>query len=67
MTDLNNLTSPTSPLYLVTAAAINDRAEIVGTAVEQGEEPVGFLGIPDGEAQADDESPVLQPNSRNSK
>ena len=46
MTDLNTLTSD-SPLYLIGAADINSRGEIVGTGLNQNTgEPLAFAAIP---------------------
>jgi probable HAF family extracellular repeat protein len=46
MTDLNALTPLGSSLYLVGAADINARGEVVGTAVDQSGEPLAFLAVP---------------------
>jgi probable HAF family extracellular repeat protein len=46
MTDLNTLTPLGSSLYLVSAADINVRGEIVGTAVDQSGEALAFLAVP---------------------
>jgi len=47
MTDLNNLIPPNSGWTLLEAKGINERGEIVGTGVIQGEEHA-FLLIPNG-------------------
>jgi len=55
MTDLNALTPLGSSLYLVSAADINVRGEIVGTAVDQSGEPLAFLAFPCDEKRAGDQ------------
>jgi len=55
MTDLNALTPLGSSLYLVSAADINVRGEIVGTAVDQSGEPLAFLALPCDEKRAGDQ------------
>lgn len=44
--DLNALVVGDSRLYLLIAQGINNRGEIVGTAVDQNGEQVGFLAVP---------------------
>jgi probable HAF family extracellular repeat protein len=46
MTDLNTLMPPNSPLYLLTACAINDRGEIAGFGVSAAGELHAFLAVP---------------------
>lgn len=46
MTDLNTLVPADSPLYLLTASAINDSGEIVGFGVTDDGELHGFLATP---------------------
>jgi probable HAF family extracellular repeat protein len=46
MTDLNTLVPADSPLYLLTAFAINDSGEIVGFGVTDGGDLHGFLATP---------------------
>lgn len=53
ITDLNTLTPLGSSLYLVGAADINARGEIVGTAVDQSGEPLAFLAVPCDEEHVD--------------
>jgi probable HAF family extracellular repeat protein len=55
MTDLNALTAG-SPLYLISAADINSRGEIVGTGVDPNTgEPLAFAAVPC------DEGPAAEP------
>jgi probable HAF family extracellular repeat protein len=44
--DLNAFVVGDSPLYLLIAQGINNRGEIVGTAVDPSGEQVGFLAVP---------------------
>ena len=44
--DLNSLLVGDSALYLLIAQGINDRGEIVGTALDSGGQQVGFLAVP---------------------
>jgi probable HAF family extracellular repeat protein len=55
MTDLNTLASD-SPLYLISAADINSRGEIVGTGVDQSTgEPLAFSAVPCDKENAGDQ------------
>jgi probable HAF family extracellular repeat protein len=53
MTDLNTLIPPGSPLFLIYGAAINNRGEIAGQAVDQSGNSMAFLAIPCDEEHAD--------------
>jgi probable HAF family extracellular repeat protein len=76
MSDLNALTAG-SPLYLIAAADINSRGEIVGTGVDQNSgEPLAFAAVPcdeqsasnqDYQAVAQDANSATQPASEPSK
>jgi hypothetical protein len=55
MTDLNALTLPGSPLFLISGVAINNRGEIAGVAVDQSGNALGFLAIPCDADHADDQ------------
>lgn len=44
--DLNDLVQPDSSLYLLLAQGVNDRGEIVGTALDASGDQVGFLAVP---------------------
>jgi probable HAF family extracellular repeat protein len=56
MTDLNALIPGDSSLSVIFAADINDRGEIVGTALDQSTgEPVAFLAVPCDEAHVSDQ------------
>jgi len=56
MTDLNSLTSPNSPLYLIGAADINTQGEIVGTCLDQSSgEQLAFLAVPCDEEHVGDQ------------
>lgn len=46
MTDLNTLAPANSPLYLLTAFAINESGEIAGFGATEGGELHGFLATP---------------------
>ncbi len=55
MSDLNTLTTG-SPLYLISAADINSRGEIVGTGVDPSTgEPLAFAAVPCDEGRAHDQ------------
>jgi probable HAF family extracellular repeat protein len=63
MMDLNDLVQNSS-LYLLIAQGINDRGEIVGTAVDASGQQVGFLAVPAyGESEAADFSKAASDNN----
>jgi probable HAF family extracellular repeat protein len=60
MMDLNGLVQGESSLYLFLAQGINDDGEIVGTAINESGEEVGFLAVPvrGGQSEAASASPA---------
>ena len=71
MTDLNAL-AVGSPLYLIAAADINSRGEIVGTGFDQNTgEPLAFAAVPCDETGCQtieqDASPMMQIASEQAK
>jgi len=59
--DLNEIVVADSPLYLLIAQGINDHGEIVGTAVDQSGQQVGFVAVPAYEDSA--QAGTLTPNA----
>ena len=62
MMDLNQLTPPTSALYLLTACSVNARGEIIGFAVDHQGNLHGYLAAPVGAGEGDFALGVSQPN-----
>jgi probable HAF family extracellular repeat protein len=59
--DLNALVVGDTPLYLLLAQGINDRGEIVGTALDSTGQQVGFLAVP---TYGDEDRPDASKESR---
>jgi probable HAF family extracellular repeat protein len=67
MMDLNGLVQGDSSLYLFLAQGINDRGEIVGTAIDMNGVQVGFLAVPayGGDGAAPNSSTASRDNNSN--
>src|SRR5579871_5168263 len=67
MTDLNTLTAG-SPLYLISAADINSRGEIVGAGVDPNTgEPLAFAAVPCDEGPAAEPNPFCEAQDRTAR
>jgi probable HAF family extracellular repeat protein len=67
MTDLNTLTAG-SPLYLISAADINSRGEIVGAGVDTNTgEPLAFAAVPCDEGPAAEPNPFCEAQDRTAR